>query len=81
MAVRPTIFALRDALARFQVAAMVFADQLGATGASPRRLTGSDHSGGASRKALTLTPRGSWPSTSAVTSDGARKASEIVMLM
>lgn len=50
-------------------------------GANPSRLICCDHSAGASRRAATPIPRGNRPSTAAVTSVGARKASEIVILI
>ena len=46
----------------------------------PSRWCCCDHSGGGSVKMLSPVPRGSWPATAALTSAGARKASEIVML-
>jgi hypothetical protein len=46
----------------------------------PSRANCSDHSAGGSRKAATPMPRGSRPSTAALTRLGAMNASEIVML-
>jgi hypothetical protein len=49
-------------------------------GAKPSRANCSDHSAGASRKAATPMPRGSRPSTAALTRSGAMKAMEIAYL-